>query len=92
MTRSEAASLEALFDAPDTERVEARGAWCPVPLTRLQAAVANVAPGAVLALVADDPVVEIDVSAWCIGTGHAYLGTLRADGYLVAMVRRRTGA
>ncbi len=51
---------------PDTDRgefylVDARGHRCPVPTLRLQRALARVAPGRVVRLLADDPMARIDV-------------------------------
>lgn len=84
--------MQRLVEDAATRHIEARGTWCPEPLRRLQAAAASAAVGQVLALVADDPVVEIDVTAWCHGTGNEYLGTLQNEDHLVALVRRRERA
>ena len=83
------AELQRLTNAPGTVTVDARGTWCPEPLLRLQRAAANTAPGIVIALVADDPGVELDVPAWCISSGNEYLGTLRRGRDLVSLARRR---
>jgi TusA-related sulfurtransferase len=88
LTGAGEAGLARLYEAAGTRTVEARGTWCPEPLTRLQAAAATARAGETLALVADDPIVEVDVPAWCLSTGNAYLGTLHFDDHLVALVRR----
>lgn len=88
MSDNDTRELERLYRAHETHRVEARGTWCPEPLTRLQRAAAAARVGEALALVADDPVVEVDVPAWCLSTGNRYLGALHFDDHLVALVRR----
>ena len=79
--------LERWHDDPSVTRVEARGTWCPEPLLRLQRAAADRPPGGVIVLTADDPGIELDVPAWCLSTGHEYLGTLRRSDGLFAFVR-----
>ena len=39
-------------------------------------------------LLADDPLIEVDLPAWCHRTGHELLELRRADGEWVGRVRR----
>ncbi len=50
--------------------VDALGTFCPVPVHILARAVARMAPGDEAVLLADDPLVRIDVPAWCHTHGH----------------------
>lgn len=50
--------------------VDALGTWCPVPIVLMRRAVAAAAPGDVLELLADDPLVAVDLPAWCHDSGH----------------------
>ena len=53
---------------PGEVTVDARGLQCPEPVIRL--AKAAQAGAAVVMLIADDPVADIDVPAWCLMTGN----------------------
>jgi tRNA 2-thiouridine synthesizing protein A len=53
--------------------VDALGTWCPVPLSMARDAVAGMRPGDVLEVLADDPMVFLDIPAWCHDDGHEVL-------------------
>lgn len=57
--------------------IDALGTHCPVPVRLLDAAAAKADPGAVLELIADDPLAEIDVPAWCHSHGHSISSIVR---------------
>lgn len=61
-----------MSDAP-ARHVDALGTWCPVPLAMSREAVARMRPGDVLELLADDPMVFLDIPAWCHDAGHEVL-------------------
>ena len=68
---------------------DCRGVACPRPVIELAKAVAGVEVGEVVALVADDPAAEVDVSAWCRMRGQEYVGSESApDGVPTYLVRR----
>jgi tRNA 2-thiouridine synthesizing protein A len=50
--------------------VDARGHKCPVPTLRLQKALGGLEAGAVVRLLADDPMARIDVPHFCSQQGH----------------------
>ena len=54
--------------------LDARGLRCPVPVARARAALARLAPGESIDLLADDPMAPIDAQAFCAQEGHDYLG------------------
>lgn len=59
--------------------VDALGTYCPVPIRLLERVLERLAVGEVAILLADDPLVEIDLVAWCHEKHHELL-SLRADG------------
>lgn len=59
--------------------VDALGTWCPVPIHLIDRAARVAAPGDVIELLADDPLIEVDLPAWCHRSGNDLL-ELRADG------------
>ena len=72
--------------------MDALGTWCPVPIHLIDRAARRAAPGDVIELLADDPLIEIDLPAWCHTSGNALL-ELRRDGpSYVGRVRVSSGA
>jgi tRNA 2-thiouridine synthesizing protein A len=53
--------------------VDARGHRCPTPTLRLRRALAAAPEGAVVVLLADDPLARIDVPHFAAAGGHALL-------------------
>jgi tRNA 2-thiouridine synthesizing protein A len=69
--------------------VDVPGTWCPVPLYLIGRAARAARAGDEIELLADDPLIEVDLPAWCHTSGHALLALdSREDGY-VARVRVR---
>ena len=52
-----------------TQRVDARGLSCPMPIVKTAQAVKSMAPGSVVELLATDAGSIKDVAAWCRATG-----------------------
>lgn len=71
--------------------VDALGTWCPVPIRLIDRAITTVAPGDDVALLADDPLIEVDLPAWCHDTGHEIVELTRDAGGYRAVVRCRSG-
>lgn len=59
--------------------VDARGHRCPVPTLRLRKACEAAAPGAVIRLLADDPMARIDVPHYAAQAGLELM-SLEAEG------------
>lgn len=69
--------------------VDALGTWCPVPLRLIERALPRVAPGDCLTVLADDPLIEVDLPAWCHDTGHELVTLVAEPGGYRGVVRRR---
>ncbi|MGD9697076.1 MAG: sulfurtransferase TusA family protein [Thermoleophilia bacterium] len=65
---------------PPVRVVDALGTWCPVPIHLIDRAARAAAPGSVIELLADDPLIEVDLPAWCHDGGHLLLELRRDDG------------
>jgi tRNA 2-thiouridine synthesizing protein A len=50
--------------------LDARGLRCPLPVLRARERLSGLAPGTLLELIADDPLVTLDVPAFCAREGH----------------------
>ena len=71
-----------------TLTVDSRGRRCPLPVIDLARAILTVAPGEVVAVLADDPAAATDIPAWCRMRQHDYLGAEPADPGTAYGVRR----
>ncbi len=68
--------------------IDARGHRCPVPTLRLRKALEAAAPGAVVRLLADDPMAKIDVPHFAAQAGHVVLDTQPLDRGWAFLVRK----
>lgn len=58
--------------------LDARGLLCPLPVLRARKVLAGMAPGAVLRVLADDAMAQIDMPHFCAEAGHQHLGVQEA--------------
>lgn len=63
---------------PELVVLDCRGLRCPRPVVELARRMADLPVGALLRVLADDPVASIDIQAWCHMRGQEYLGSLPA--------------
>ncbi|AEQ53001.1 sulfurtransferase TusA family protein [Pelagibacterium halotolerans] len=50
--------------------IDARGLKCPLPVLKLEKALAGVGAGNTIAVLATDPVARIDIALYCRQQGH----------------------
>ncbi|WP_235936126.1 sulfurtransferase TusA family protein [Devosia aurantiaca] len=57
-----------------TERltIDARGIKCPLPVLKMEKALADLQPGALLVVLATDPMAKVDIPLYCRQKSHAY--------------------
>lgn len=72
----------------DTQ-IDTSGLSCPIPILKAKKALAAMATGAVLEVVATDPAAPKDFVAFCKATGHELLATVEAEGVWRFMIRRQ---
>ena len=72
--------------------VDALGTWCPVPIHLIDRAARRCAPGEVIELLADDPLIAVDLPAWCHSSGNELLELRRDGDDWVGVVAVRRGA
>ncbi|TCP61291.1 tRNA 2-thiouridine synthesizing protein A [Rhodovulum bhavnagarense] len=72
----------------ETIEIDARGLRCPLPVLRLQKALRQIAPGATVQLMTDDPVAVVDIPHFCIAAGHILVETQEHGAAHVFIVRR----
>lgn len=66
--------------------VDALGTWCPVPIYLIDRAARRASPGDIIELLASDPLIEVDLPAWCHDTGHRLLELHETAGEWVGRV------
>ena len=60
--------------------VDALGALCPVPIQLIERAARRIPPGGMIELLADDPLIEVDLPAWCHRSGNELVSLDRVAG------------
>lgn len=69
--------------------IDARGLRCPMPVLRAARRLRQLPGGAVLKVLADDPMAEIDMPHFCAEAGHEMIAT-RAEGTARAYLIRKS--
>jgi tRNA 2-thiouridine synthesizing protein A len=69
--------------------VDATGLTCPMPVIELSSAIAQVAVGEQVRLVATDPTARVDVPVWCRMRRHRLLSLDEDETGLRFLVERR---
>jgi len=73
--------------SPTHTTIDCQRLLCPMPVIRVQDAVATMAEGDTLTAVCTDPGVLEDIPAWCRINGHAVVSTESTDGEYLVTVR-----
>jgi len=71
-----------------TTTLDVRGRQCPGPLLEMSQAVAKLADGETLKVLASDPGFVADAPAWCRQTGNELLGVGMEDRHYAATIRK----
>ena len=69
--------------------IDCLGLYCPMPIIRTAERLGTLASRAILEVRSDDRVILEDMPAWCLSTGHEYLGFREEPGEWRLFVRRR---
>jgi tRNA 2-thiouridine synthesizing protein A len=72
------------------ERLDLRGLKCPLPAMLARKALAAMAAGAMVTVLADDPLAVVDIPHMCHGEGHAVDSVVSRDGYSEFSLRVRS--
>jgi tRNA 2-thiouridine synthesizing protein A len=70
------------------ESLDLRGLKCPMPALLAKKALARLAPGTALKVLADDPMSAVDIPHMCHGEGHAVDSVASREGYSEFVLRR----
>jgi tRNA 2-thiouridine synthesizing protein A len=69
------------------DRLDVTGTLCPVPVLRTARRVRRLSPGALLEVVGDDPLMRLDLAAWCAKEGHEVVAMEEAGGAIRCVLR-----
>ena len=72
--------------------LDLRGLKCPLPAMLARKALARLAPGTRLTVLADDPMAAVDVPHMCHREGHAVEGVTRHPSHIEFVLRVRPAA
>ena len=70
-----------LATAPAARIIDARGSFCPGPLTELIRGIRESPPGGVLTVYSSDAGSRTDIPKWVDKAGHRLIGVTQQDGY-----------
>lgn len=70
------------------ETLDLRGLKCPLPALLAKKALARLAPGGILTVVADDPMSLVDIPHMCHGEGHTVESVTSRDGASEFILRK----
>ena len=70
------------------ESLDLRGLKCPLPALLAKKALARLAPGSVLTVIADDPMSVVDIPHMCHAEGHTVDGVASRDGHNQFTIRK----
>lgn len=76
------------FDMSDIT-LDLKGLKCPMPMLRTKKALATLASGTVVTVLATDVGAPDDFAAFCKHTGHQLLDSSEADGVFTIVIQRK---
>lgn len=68
--------------------VDALGLLCPLPVLRARKCMQGMKPGAVLRVLASDPMAVVDMPHFCAEAGHQLLAVSEVEGGQAYLIRR----
>lgn len=68
--------------------LDVSGLLCPLPVLKARKRLESLVPGAVLTVIATDPMAAIDVPHFCTEQGHMLLEQTHQDGTFMFRIRR----
>ena len=69
--------------------LDLEGLKCPLPVLRTRKAMAELPPGALLRVIATDPMSAVDLPHFCAEAGHHLESQEQAGDRLIFLIRRR---
>ena len=70
------------------QRLDVRGYLCPIPALKAEQAITELAAGQHLEILGDDPVMIIDIPAWCDNEGHRLISCEKEGDLVHCLVQK----
>lgn len=70
------------------DTLDAKGLLCPLPVLKARKRLQEIASGATLLMLADDPAAIIDVPHFCTESGHELISQDDKNGVLTFVIRK----
>jgi TusA-related sulfurtransferase len=74
---------------PEKKTVDARGLFCPGPVSVLKGVFKHLESGDQLQLLADDPDSKVEVSKWCETEGHDLQSITENEGTITFLIIKK---
>ena len=71
------------------ETLDLRGLKCPLPALMARRALARLGPGAIVTVLASDPLAAVDIPHMCGEEGHEVENVTRQDTHILFRIRRK---
>ena len=71
----------------EPEVIDARGLKCPLPVLKMEKRLAALPPGALLVVLATDPMAKVDIPLFCKQNGHDCVVTTEDDAMQFAILK-----
>jgi len=71
-----------------TERLDARGLNCPLPILRTKKTISVLNVGDILEVISTDPGSIKDIKSFCIQTGHELMSSNQSDGDYIFNIKK----
>jgi tRNA 2-thiouridine synthesizing protein A len=71
-----------------SEKLDARGLNCPLPILRTRKALNQLASGAILEVISSDPGSVKDMASFCDQTGNRLVSSAEADNSYIFMIEK----
>ncbi len=72
---------------PEADIIDARGQKCPLPVLRTEKRMAQLKSGAVIIVLATDPIAKIDIPLFCTQQGHECEMSIEGDAMRFRIVK-----
>ncbi len=73
-----------------TIKLDTTGLLCPMPIIEVAKKMRKLKKGSILEVWSDDPVIQVDLPAWCQSTGNQFIDKKKAGSTIVLHIKKET--
>lgn len=71
-------------------KLDTIGLLCPMPIIKVAKKMKKLKKGSILEVWSDDPVIQVDLPAWCQSTGNQFIDKIKAGSAIVLHIKKET--